>query len=108
MDFQETCGSKRYSSRIENLYGDSRDTAPALFSICDARHQFQTDFFHTTVPYFFDYYGDLNPNVGLAQCPKYFPHVQERNRVERGEIGGYELARTGQIISITMTLSSSG
>ena len=69
---------KRYSARIENLYGDSRDTAPALFSICDARHQFQTDFFHTTVPYFFDYYGDLNPNVGLAQCPKYFPHVQDR------------------------------
>lgn len=34
------------------------------------------DFFHTTVPYFFDSYGDLNPNVGFAQCPKYFPHVQ--------------------------------
>ncbi|CAJ1350502.1 unnamed protein product [Effrenium voratum] len=67
-----------YSARVENLYGDSRDTAPALLSLCDARHQFQTDFFHTTVPYFFDYYGDLNRNVGFAQCPKYFPHVQDR------------------------------
>lgn len=68
----------QYSGRLENLYGDSRDTSPALLSVCDARHQFQTDFFHTTVPYFFDSYGDLNPNVGLAQCPKYFPHVQDR------------------------------
>lgn len=68
----------QYSGRLENLYGDSRDTSPALLSICDARHQFQTDFFHTTVPYFFDSYGDLNPNVGFAQCPKYFPHVQDR------------------------------
>ena len=42
------------------------------------------DFFHTTVPYFFDYYGDLNPNVGFAQCPKYFPHVQERENLPDG------------------------
>ena len=50
------------------------------------------DFFHTTVPYFFDYYGDLNPNVGLAQCPKYFPHVQDRDRT-RPSTGAGEVAK---------------
>ncbi|CAE7339192.1 unnamed protein product [Symbiodinium sp. CCMP2456] len=67
-----------YAGRARNLYGDDRDLQPALFSVCDARHQFQTDFYHSTIPYFFDLYANLSRNVRFCQCPKYFPHVQDR------------------------------
>jgi len=67
-----------FSERPENLYGDDRDDAPCLFSICDARHQFQQDFFHTTLPYFFTEEGDLNTNVAFTQCPQHFHEMQDK------------------------------
>ncbi|CAJ1396091.1 unnamed protein product [Effrenium voratum] len=61
------------------MYGDERDNYPCLYSICDARHQFQTDFFHTTIPYFFDDDDmELNPYVGFTQCPQFFHEMQDK------------------------------
>jgi len=67
-----------FADAPKNIYGDERDNSPCLFSICDARHQFQTDFFHTTIPYFFDEDQDLNPYVGFTQCPQYFHEMQDK------------------------------
>lgn len=65
------------SSRPQNLYQDDRDYSPYLFSICDPYHQYQPDFFHTTIPLFFDRSGELDEEVGLAQCPLYFHELAE-------------------------------
>eukprot|EP00930_Biecheleria_cincta_P037271 TRINITY_DN2555_c0_g2_i1.p1 TRINITY_DN2555_c0_g2~~TRINITY_DN2555_c0_g2_i1.p1 ORF type:complete len:1490 (-),score=222.50 TRINITY_DN2555_c0_g2_i1:190-4461(-) len=67
-----------YADRPENLYGDARDNCPYLFSICDARHQFQTDFFHTTIPYFFNEDQTMNPYVGFTQCPQFFHEMADK------------------------------
>jgi len=67
-----------YADKPQNLYGDERDNAPCLFSICDARHQFQTDFFHTTIPYFFTEDQELNKYVGFTQCPQFFPEMEDK------------------------------
>jgi len=67
-----------YADKPENMYGDERDNYPCLYSICDARHQFQTDFFHTTIPYFFDDDMELNPYVGFTQCPQFFHEMQDK------------------------------
>ena len=67
-----------YADKPENMYGDERDHFPCLYSICDARHQFQTDFFHSTIPYFFDDEMDLNPYVGFTQCPQFFHEMQDK------------------------------
>jgi len=66
------------AERPENQYGDDRDEAPCLFSICDARHQFQPDFFHTTLPYFYDEDGELDTNVAFTQCPQHFHEMQDK------------------------------
>lgn len=66
------------AERPENLYGSVQDEAPCLFSICDARHQFQQDFFHATLPYFFDEDGELNVDVAFTQCPQYFHEMQDK------------------------------
>eukprot|EP00930_Biecheleria_cincta_P037267 TRINITY_DN2555_c0_g1_i3.p1 TRINITY_DN2555_c0_g1~~TRINITY_DN2555_c0_g1_i3.p1 ORF type:complete len:1469 (-),score=249.07 TRINITY_DN2555_c0_g1_i3:284-4690(-) len=67
-----------YADEPKNLYGDQRDDSPYLFSICDARHQFQTDFFHTTIPYFFDEDQNLDPRVGFTQCPQFFHEMADK------------------------------
>eukprot|EP00913_Durusdinium_trenchii_P023826 g22376.t1 len=67
-----------YADKPENMYGDERDNYPCLYSICDARHQFQTDFFHSTIPYFFDDEMELNPYVGFTQCPQFFHEMQDK------------------------------
>ncbi|OLP96966.1 hypothetical protein AK812_SmicGene20728 [Symbiodinium microadriaticum] len=67
-----------YADKAENMYGDERDNFPCLYSICDARHQFQTDFFHSTIPYFFDDDMELNPYVGFTQCPQFFHEMQDK------------------------------
>mmetsp|Transcript_37158 Transcript_37158/g.85865 ORF Transcript_37158/g.85865 Transcript_37158/m.85865 type:complete len:1482 (+) Transcript_37158:59-4504(+) len=66
-----------YADRPENFYNDGRDDGPCLYSICDARHQFQTDFFHSTIPYFFTEDMQLNEDVGFTQCPQYFHEMQD-------------------------------
>ncbi|CAJ1428447.1 unnamed protein product, partial [Effrenium voratum] len=65
------------AARPQNLYGDDRDVSPYLFSICDPYHQYQPDFFHTTIPLFFDRSGDLNDEVGFTQCPLYFHELAD-------------------------------
>eukprot|EP00913_Durusdinium_trenchii_P028706 g26922.t1 len=60
-----------------NLYGDDRDISPYLFSICDPYHQYQPDFFHTTIPLFFNRSGELDEEVGITQCPLYFHEIAE-------------------------------
>jgi hypothetical protein len=52
----------------------------SLFSVADARHQFQSDFFTVTLPYFFSRTLDddrLNTKVSFAQCPQYFPEMPD-------------------------------
>ncbi|CAE8626033.1 unnamed protein product [Polarella glacialis] len=66
------------AERSDNLYGDARDHAPCLFSIADARHQFQQDFFHTTIPYFFTEEEELCEYVAFTQCPQYFHEMQDK------------------------------
>jgi hypothetical protein len=51
----------------------------ALFSIADARHQFQPDFLWETVPYFFRSAEDLNPRVAFTQCPQYFQEMPDES-----------------------------
>jgi len=65
------------SSRPENQYHDSRDHSPCLFSICDPYHQFQSDFFHTTIPLFFNRNEQLKEEVAYAQCPLYFCELED-------------------------------
>jgi hypothetical protein len=48
-----------------------------LLSICDARHQYQGDFMHATIPAFFDGQGKLRKAVGFAQSPQYFPEMPD-------------------------------
>lgn len=66
------------ADRPENLYGTDQDNAPCIYSICDARHQFQKDFFHTTLPYFFTENEELNEAVAFTQCPQYFHEMQDK------------------------------
>eukprot|EP00931_Biecheleriopsis_adriatica_P087894 TRINITY_DN622_c0_g1_i3.p1 TRINITY_DN622_c0_g1~~TRINITY_DN622_c0_g1_i3.p1 ORF type:complete len:1537 (-),score=270.87 TRINITY_DN622_c0_g1_i3:83-4609(-) len=58
----------------------SQDKQPYLFSICDARHQYQTDFFHTTIPYFFDAQEipQLDRKVAFTQCPQFFAEMKDK------------------------------
>lgn len=51
----------------------------AMFSIADARHQYQPDFFHETIPYFFKNADELNPKVAFAQCPQYFQEMPDES-----------------------------
>mmetsp|Transcript_11609 Transcript_11609/g.20064 ORF Transcript_11609/g.20064 Transcript_11609/m.20064 type:complete len:777 (+) Transcript_11609:3-2333(+) len=60
-----------------------RDVSPdefykhGLFSIADARHQYQPDFFLETIPYFFRTETELNPRVAFTQCPQFFPAMPD-------------------------------
>jgi hypothetical protein len=53
----------------------------SLFSIADARHQFQPDFMHETIPFFFkkpegeEQEQEVDTSVAFTQCPHYFPEV---------------------------------
>jgi hypothetical protein len=49
----------------------------AIFSIADARHQYQPDFFIETLPYFFRKDEQLNPKVAFTQCPQYFQEMPD-------------------------------
>jgi len=49
----------------------------AIFSIADARHQYQPDFFIETLPYFFRNAEELNPRVAFTQCPQYFQEMPD-------------------------------
>jgi hypothetical protein len=49
----------------------------SLFSIADARHQFQPDFLWETIPYFFNSVEELNPRVAFTQCPQYFQEMSD-------------------------------
>eukprot|EP00427_Karlodinium_veneficum_P004720 CAMPEP_0169151060 /NCGR_PEP_ID=MMETSP1015-20121227/50576_1 /TAXON_ID=342587 /ORGANISM="Karlodinium micrum, Strain CCMP2283" /LENGTH=335 /DNA_ID=CAMNT_0009220357 /DNA_START=42 /DNA_END=1046 /DNA_ORIENTATION=+ len=54
----------------------------ALFGIADARHQFQSDFFIQTIPYFFrpgESSDDINPRVAFTQCPQYFQEMPDQS-----------------------------
>jgi len=51
-----------------------------LFSICDARHQYQPDFMHRVIPYFFkpgERMFELDTSVSFCQTPQYFPEIKE-------------------------------
>jgi len=54
-----------------------------IFSIADARHQFQPDFFHESLPYFFQRHEVektdtvLNTRVAFTQCPQYFQEMPD-------------------------------
>lgn len=67
-----------YAEQPENRYGDDRDFAPSIFAICDARHQFQPDYMHTTLPYFFTHDGELDMDVAFTQCPQFFHELQDQ------------------------------
>jgi hypothetical protein len=55
----------------------------SLFSIADARHQFQPDFMHETVPFFFkklkgnDQEQEVDTAVAFTQCPQYYPEMPD-------------------------------
>jgi len=55
----------------------------SLLSIADARHQFQPDFLHETMPFFFkrDFVEKkdtiLNTRVAFTQCPQYFQEMPD-------------------------------
>jgi hypothetical protein len=52
----------------------------ALFSIADARHQFQPDFMWETIPYFFKSdVQELNPRVAFTQCPQYYQEMPDES-----------------------------
>jgi hypothetical protein len=53
----------------------------ALFGIADARHQFQSDFFIQTIPYFFrrGSSDDINPRVAFTQCPQNFQEMPDQS-----------------------------
>jgi hypothetical protein len=51
---------------------------PSLFSIADARHQYQPNFFHETLPFFFvKGQTQVNPWVAFTQSPPYFPEQDD-------------------------------
>jgi len=69
------------SERPENRYVGDREEqnyAPSLFSIADARHQFQHDFMASTIPYFFHPSNALNKHVAFTQCPQHFHESQDK------------------------------
>jgi hypothetical protein len=53
----------------------------ALFSIADARHQFQPDFMTESIPYFFrnSENVELNTRVAFTQCPQYFQEMPDES-----------------------------
>jgi len=67
--------------RLEN--GNIDREKPLLFSIADARHQYQPDFMQTTIPYFFhdrespDHPIVRDRMVKFSQCPQYFPEQND-------------------------------
>jgi len=62
----------------ETYFSELDSTKKAcLFSICDARHQYQSDFMHATIPAFFDKEKQLCADVGFAQSPQYFPEMPD-------------------------------
>jgi hypothetical protein len=75
-----------YSMRLEPTANDavaSDHYKYSLFSIADARHQFQADFMHETVPFFFqkrkshedDH--EVDTAVAFTQCPQYYPEMPD-------------------------------
>jgi len=48
-----------------------------VFSIADARHQYQPDFFVESLPYFFRKDNELNPKVAFTQCPQFFQEMPD-------------------------------
>jgi len=67
------------AERPENLYGTDQDTAPSLYAIADARHQYQTDFMLSCVPCFFTEDYILNDKVGFTQAPQHYPEYADKN-----------------------------
>jgi hypothetical protein len=55
----------------------------SLFSIADARHQFQPDFMHETIPFFFkklksqEQEQEVDTSVAFTQCPQYYPEMPD-------------------------------
>jgi hypothetical protein len=64
-----------YSERFEKQAIFAKKAC--LFSICDARHQYQVDFMHATIPVFFSKKNKLMDDVGFAQSPQYFPEMAD-------------------------------
>jgi len=51
---------------------------PSLLSIADARHQYQPNFFHETLPFFFlKGQAQVNPWVAFTQSPPFFPEQED-------------------------------
>jgi len=68
-----------FHCRYENPCGSQEVCNHALFSIADARHQYQPDFFHESIPYFFRNEEELNPKVAFTQCPQYFQEMPDES-----------------------------
>eukprot|EP00931_Biecheleriopsis_adriatica_P072213 TRINITY_DN4627_c0_g1_i1.p1 TRINITY_DN4627_c0_g1~~TRINITY_DN4627_c0_g1_i1.p1 ORF type:complete len:1494 (-),score=283.41 TRINITY_DN4627_c0_g1_i1:57-4538(-) len=67
-----------YSRYREKGASAELEDGSCLFSVCDPYHQFQPDFYHSTLPYFFDKYGDLDDEVAYSQCPQYYHEFQDK------------------------------
>jgi hypothetical protein len=75
-----------YSMRLEPQANDALEPGRykhSLFSIADARHQFQPDFMHETIPFFFqkrksnEDNHEVDTSVAFTQCPQYYPEMPD-------------------------------
>jgi len=75
-----------YTMRLEPAANDALEPGRfkySLFSIADARHQFQPDFMHETIPFFFqkrrshedDH--EVDTSVAFTQCPQFYPEMPD-------------------------------
>jgi phage host-nuclease inhibitor protein Gam len=69
---------ERYPLLDENSGEVMMQMKPSLFSIADARHQYQPNFFHETIPFFFlKGRTQVNPWVAFTQSPPFFPEQED-------------------------------
>jgi hypothetical protein len=83
--FDYTCQSTSSVRDIPSSDG-VKNFKYSLFSIADARHQYQPDFMHETIPFFFQKQTremkevgkqDVDTSVAFTQCPQYYPEMPD-------------------------------
>lgn len=79
LNFAENYLFDFHRTKLEKAGGNPEElnVKHGLFSIADARHQYQPDFFLETIPYFFRNKFELNPRVAFTQVPQYFQEMPD-------------------------------
>lgn len=79
MNFVENYLHWYYAKMLRSGAAQTTKSEYRLFSICDARHQYQADFMHATLPRFFKPMSslELDTKIAFTQTPQFFEEMKD-------------------------------